>query len=59
MLPRARVADEKARAELRPWVCGVSRMGSSFSTGRFDNSAAGQSVHSPASHPHNDQSENL
>ena len=60
MLPRARVADEKARVELQPWVCCVSaRMGSSFSTGRFDNSAAGQSVHSPASHPHNDQSENL
>ena len=45
MLARARVADEKAsitaRVELRPWVCCVSaRMGSSFSTGRFDSSAA-------------------
>ena len=41
MLPRARVADEKARAELRPWVCCMSRrMGSSFSTGSLDSSAA-------------------
>ena len=40
MLPRARVVDEKARAELRPWVCGLSRIGSSFSTGRLDTSAA-------------------
>ena len=41
----ARVADEKARVKLRPWVCcdcWVSRMGSSFSTGRLDKSAAGQ-----------------
>ena len=47
MLPRARVADEKAsitgRAELRPWVCCVlARVGSSFSTGRLGSSAAGQ-----------------
>ena len=47
MLPRARVADEKAsitaRVELRPWVCCVSaRMGSSFSSGRLGCSAAGQ-----------------
>ena len=46
MLPRARVADKKAsitaRVELRPWVCCVSaRMGSSFSFGRLDSSAAG------------------
>ena len=41
MLPRARVADEKARAELRPWVCCVpARMGSSLSTGSLDSSAA-------------------
>ena len=42
MLPRARarVADEKARAELRPWVCCMSRMGSSLSTGSLDSSAA-------------------
>ena len=40
MLPRARLVDEKARAELQPWVCCMSRMGSSFSTGRFDSSAA-------------------
>ena len=41
MLPRARVADEKARVELQPWVCCVSaRMGSSFSTGSLDSSAA-------------------
>ena len=41
----ARVADEKARVKLRPWVCfdcWVSRMGSSFYTGRLDKSAAGQ-----------------
>ena len=47
MLPRARVADEKAsitaRAELRPWVCCMlARMGSSFSSGRLGSSAAGQ-----------------
>ena len=36
----ARVADEKARAELRPWVCCMSRMGSSLSTGSLDSSAA-------------------
>ena len=39
----ARVADEKARVKLRPWVCcdcWVSRMGSSFSTGSLDSSAA-------------------
>ena len=47
MLPRARVADEKAsitaRLELRPWVCCMSaRMGSSFSSGRLGSSAAGQ-----------------
>ena len=47
MLPRARVADEKAsitaRVELRPLVCCVSaRMGSSFSSGRLGSSAAGQ-----------------
>ena len=46
MLPRVRVADERAsitvRAELRPWVCCVSaRMGSSFSSGRLGSSAAG------------------
>ena len=41
MLPRARLVDEKARVELQPWVCGVSaRVGSSFSTGRLDSSAA-------------------
>ena len=41
MLPRARLVDEKARVELRPWVCCVpARMGSSFSTGRFDSSLA-------------------
>ena len=39
MLPRARVADEKARAELWPWVCCMSRMGSSLSTGSLDSSA--------------------
>ena len=43
MLPRARLVDEKARVELQPWVCCVpARMGSSFSTGRLDKSAAGQ-----------------
>ena len=47
MLPRARVADEKAsitaRLELRPLVCCVSaRMGSSFSSGRLGSSAVGQ-----------------
>ena len=46
MLARARVSHEKAsitaRAELRPWDCCVSaRMGSSFSFGRLDSSAAG------------------
>ena len=41
MLPRARVVDEKARVELQLWVCCVSaRMGSSFSTGSLDSSAA-------------------
>ena len=41
MLPRARVADEKARVELQLWVCCVSaRIGSSFSTGSLDSSAA-------------------
>ena len=41
MLPRARVVDEKARVELQPWVCCVSaRIGSSFSTGSLDSSAA-------------------
>ena len=41
MLPRARLVDEKARVELQPWVCWMSaRIGSSFSTGRFDSSAA-------------------
>ena len=49
MLPRARVVDEKARAELRPWVCGLSRIGSSFSTGRLDSSAAGQPARAPQS----------
>ena len=41
----AKVVGEKARVKLRPWVCcdcWVSRMGSSFSTGRLDKSAAGQ-----------------
>ena len=47
----ARVADEKERVELRPWVCGVSRMGSSFSTG--------SPPRSPASRPRSDQSGNL
>ena len=43
MLPRARVVDEKARVELRPWVCCVlARMGSSFFSGRLDRRAAGQ-----------------
>ena len=47
MLPRARVADEKAsitaRLELRPWDCCVlARMGSSFSSGTLDSSVAGQ-----------------
>ena len=46
----ARVADEKERVELRPQVCGVSRMGSSFSTG--------SPPRSPASRQH-DQLENL
>ena len=36
----ARVADEKARVKLRPWVCCMSRMGSSFSTDSLDSSAA-------------------
>ena len=41
MLPRARLVDEKARVQLQPWVCCVpARMGSSFSTGRFDSSVA-------------------
>ena len=40
MLPWARVVDEKARVELQPWVCCVSMMGSSFSTGRLDSTAA-------------------
>ena len=41
MLPRARLVDEKARAELQLWVCCVSaRIGSSFSTGSLDSSAA-------------------
>ena len=41
MLPRARVVDEKARVELQPRVCCMSaRIGSSFSTGRLDSSAA-------------------
>ena len=41
MLPRARVVDEKARVELQLWVCCVSaRIGSSFSTGSLDSSAA-------------------
>ena len=41
MLPRARVVDEKARVELQPWVCCVpARMGSSFSPGSLDSSAA-------------------
>ena len=37
----ARVADEKARVELQPWVCCMSaRIGSSLSTGSLDSSAA-------------------
>ena len=47
----ARVADEKERVELRPWVCRLSRMGSSFSTG--------SPPRSPASRPQHDQLENL
>ena len=47
MLPRARVADEKAsitaRLELRPWVyCVSAMMGSSFPSGTLGSSAAGQ-----------------
>ena len=38
------MVDEKARVELRPWVCCVlARMGSSFSSGGLCSSAAGQS----------------
>ena len=40
MLPRARLVDEKARVELQPWVCCMSRMGSSLSTSSLDSSAA-------------------
>ena len=30
MLPRVRVVDEKARVDLRPWVCSTARTGVSI-----------------------------